>query len=210
MGKTSTPGPDSIPPEIYKNMSHINLQKLLEILNFFWNTGLPSKFKESIIIPIHKVEKPPSLPSSYRPISLTNSLCKIMERMVSLRLKLLLGDTKFFDSKQSGFRAGFSSLDGIARLENSIRKNQQEDRPTIGVFLDINKAFESINHSALLFKIKQSKLNGNLFCFIKNFLSDRKIAVKYKNKISKSLNTTLGVPQGSVISPMLFCYLIFI
>ena len=137
MGSSKTPGPDLLPPQLFKNLNELQEFDLLKIINFYWNNGLPSQWKSAITIPIPKPNKPPHLPTSYRPISLTNTLCKTMERLVNLRLKMFLADKNLLDPKQSGFRAGLSSLDGVSRLENQIRINQMEGRATLAVFLDL-------------------------------------------------------------------------
>ena len=204
MGTTSTPGPDNLPPDLLRNLNKDQTINLLNIYNYLWNNGLPDNWKESIIIPIHKSNKCPYLSTSYRPISLTNALCKTMERLVNLRLKLYLDKNQLMDPKQSGFRSGFTSLDGIARLENSIRENQFYSRCTIIIFLDISQAFDSIRHDALLYKIQNLEINGNLACFIKKLISNRHIRVRNQNINSSRYNTSIGVPQGSVISPTLF------
>ena len=204
MGSSNTPGPDNIPPEIYRHFNSSSQNQLLNIINYFWNTGLPSQWKNSIIIPIHKPNKPPTNPASYRPISLTNSICKIMERLVNIRLKQYLFDHQILDQNQSGFRPGYSTLDAISRLENRIRINQVLNKITLTIFIDISQAFDSINHNALLHKLHALGINGNLGCFIRNFLSNRFISVKNQGISSSLHHTPLGVPQGAVISPSLF------
>ena len=93
--------------------------------------------------------------------------------MVNVRLKQFLYDNKVYDPRQSGFRSGFSTLDAISRLENEIRLNQINRKITVTIFIDISQAFDSINHQALFHKIKNIGINGNLACFIQNFLTDR-------------------------------------
>lgn len=204
MGTTSTPGPDNLPPDLLRNLNKKQKLNLLHIFNYFWNNGIPDNWKKSNIIPIHKSNKSPFLTTSYRPISLTNALCKTMERLVNLRLKLFLDKNHIIDPKQSGFRSGFTSLDGLSRLENTIRENQFESKCTIAIFLDISQAFDSLNHDALLFKIQNINIDGNLACFIKDFISDRYLRVKNQNLFSSYFHTPVGIPQGSVLSPTLF------
>ena len=108
------------------------------------------------------------------------------------------------DSKQSGFRSGFCSLDGISRLENTVRVNQAEGTATLAIFLDITKAFESVNHNLLFHKLLQKNISGNLARFIYNFLQNRTIVVRNGNVLSKEYPVPIGLPQGSVISPTLF------
>ena len=204
MGNSNTPGPDFIPPKLFQNINYKQQNDLLNILNSYWNTGLPTQWKKSTIIPILKSNKPPNIASSYRPISLTNSLCKTMERLVNLRLKLFLTDHNIQDPNQSGFRPGLSSLDGVSRLENRIRIDQVENRATLAIFLDLNQAFDSLNINLLMQKVQRIKINGNLACFIKDFLEIRTLTVRNGNKYSTSHPLQSGIPQGSVISPSLF------
>ena len=208
MGSSTTPGPDQIPLQMFKNLNQNQTLQLLQILNYFWQNSIPQQWKVSHVIPIYKSNKPPSLTSSYRPISLTNSLCKIMERIVNIRLKRYLERNSLIDSNQYGFRSGFSSLDGIVNLESDIRKAHQQNKATLTVFIDLKEAFDSINHKALLTKLQSLNLNGNILNFIQSFLSNRYIHVKYQNQLSNPQKLTQGLPQGSVISPTLFTIMI--
>ena len=113
MGSSSTPGPDNLPPEIYRQLSNPQKLELLDILNFYWNNDIPSQWRKAIIIPIPKPKKIATQTTSYRPIALTNSICKIMERIVTLRLKIFLETNHILSPFQSGFRSGFSTLDSL-------------------------------------------------------------------------------------------------
>ena len=208
MGSSSTPGPDKLPPEIFRNLLDAQKIQLLSILNYFWNNDLPKQWKHATVIPILKPNKISTQTSSYRPIALTNSLCKILERIVTLRLKYYLESNKILSPYQSGFRTGFSTLDSLSRLENSIRTATLKGAGTLAVFLDISQAFDSVHHPSLLKKLELIGLEGNLATFIKNFLSDRTISVRYQTTYSDLYYTPLGVPQGSVISPILFTIMI--
>ena len=207
-GTTNTPGPDSIPPPALKHLTGNQQEKLLQIFNHFWNNGLPQQMKESTIIAIHKQNKIKTCTSSFRPISLTNSLSKIMERMVNNRLKAYLEKYHLIDPTQSGFRKGFSTYDGLARLEDHIRQNQKIKHQTLALFVDISQAFDSVNHKALICKIQQLGLTGNILNYIKQFVENRSVKVQYKGHYSSNYTTKLGVPQGSVISPVLFLIII--
>ena len=153
-GTGKCPGPDNIPPQIYKNLSKPHLFDLLNIINYFWKTNIPQQWKKSYVIPIRKPNKNPTLPSSYRPIALTNTISKIMERMVNHRLKKFLSDKNILDPKQSGFRSGFSSLDGVARLEAEIRQNHKNSKPTLAVYIDFQQAFDSVQHKTIIHELK--------------------------------------------------------
>ena len=95
-------------------------------------------------------------------------------------------------------------MDGLARLENSIRTNQLNSQATLTVFLDISQAFDSVSHNLLLHKIQSLHLDGNLACFIQDFLFNRTIKVRNDNILSSQHPSPIGLPQGSVISPTLF------
>ena len=207
-GTTNTPGPDCIPPSTLKHLSEKQQKELLHIFNHFWNNGLPQQMKESTIIAIHKQNKIKTCTSSFRPISLTNTLSKIMERMVNNRLKAYLEKHNLIDPTQSGFRKGFSTYDGLARLEDHIRQNQKKKHPTLALFVDISQAFDSVNHTALIYKLQKLGLTGNILNYIKQFIGNRKIRVQYKGHYSSTYTTKLGVPQGSVVSPILFLIII--
>ena len=205
---SNTPGPDNIPPALINKLNDTNRKKLLNILNFFWNNGIPNSWKISNIIPLLKPSKPPNNTSSYRPISLTNYLCKTLERLATIRLRFFLESKNKINKFQFGFRSGISTTDAICLLENSIRENAFFGRATIAIFLDISQAFDSVCHEALLYKLNKLGIEGNLLHFIKNFLSNRKIKVKNSNTYSNYYPITKGVPQGSVISPILFTTLL--
>ena len=101
--RSNTPGPDDIPHELFKKMNNCHIQDLLEVLNFFWIKGIPPQWTHSYIIPIHKPNKSPNITTSYRPIALTNALCKITERIVNYRLRKYLECYNLLDQYQSGF-----------------------------------------------------------------------------------------------------------
>ena len=207
--RPTSPGPDGIPYAFLQHLSPSQLAHLLCIFNYFWSTGLPSQWKSSIVIPILKPGKPSTNPSSYRPIALTNCLCKLMERLVTLRLQTHLELHNIINPNQSGFRKGHSTLDSLCRFEDSIRSNLIQGNTTLALFLDISQAFDSVWHPGLLSRLRDIGLRGNLPCFISNFLNNRSISVRLRQgATSSAYPTSSGVPQGSVISPILFLLMI--
>ena len=205
---SSSPGPDNIPYEFMKHLTPEQERLLLNFYNHLWNNGLPHQWKFSQVIPIYKPGKPPSQTTSYRPIALTSSLCKIMERLVVRRLQLYLEKNHTLSPYQSGYRMGHSPQDALFRLESSIRLNLIKGNFTIGIFIDIAQAFDSISHPHLIKKIADLGLKGNLSCFIEDFISTRRLSVKYADILSPPNPVHYGVPQGSVISPTLFLIMI--
>jgi hypothetical protein len=109
---STSPGPDDIP---YDFLTHLSSHRpdLVKYYNFLWNNGLPPQWKHSIVLPIPKPGKSSHIPSSYRPIALTNCLCKLMEKIVTTRLHSYLATNSLLDPHQSGFRMGHSTLDAV-------------------------------------------------------------------------------------------------
>ena len=202
---SKSPGPDNIPYEFLKHFNITQLKAFLKFLNYIYlNDSFPMQWKEAIAIPLLRHGKPATDPSSYRPIALTNCLCKIMEKVLNKCLNLYIERNKSYTSTQSGFRASHSTLDALCRLQHSAREAILEKKFCVAIFLDIEKAFDSVWHHGLLLKIKALNLAGHLPKFIQNFISLRKINVKTGSTLSSSLPLFSGVPQGSVLRPTLF------
>lgn len=202
--KSKSPGPDEIPFDFLKEMSTDQQLTLLEFFNYIWNTSIPHQWKETIIVPILKPNKIATDPLSYRPIALTNCLCKLMEKMINWRLLGHLEENHLLSSHQSGFRSFHSTVDALVRLENTIRTATNSNKFCIAVFLDITQAFDTVWHHGLIEKIHEMGICGNLARFIADFVSLRKISVRVNNTISNYYPVHSGVPQGSVVSPILF------
>ena len=201
---SKSPGPDSLPYSFIKNITKPQMAKLLDFYNFIYRVGYPEQWSEGLIIPLLKSQKISSKVESYRPITLTNTLGKLMEKMVNRRLQNHLEKMSFYSNSQSGFRASHSTYDGLIRLQHSAHEALTDKKFCVAVFLDISKAFDTVWHQGLLTKIKNLDIKGNMGNFIQSFLQNRKISVKVNNTISNHFNLEAGVPQGSVLSPTLF------
>ena len=205
----SSSGDDSISYIMFKHMSRTSLQTILALFNDIWRSGsVPSSWKHSIIIPILKPGKEPSLTSSYRPISLTSALCKLNERIIANRLSWYMEKNRIFNTDQSGFRTRRSTIDHILRLQHDINRFIQHREYTVGVFLDFTKAFDMLWKEGLLIKLRHLKISGNLYNWIESFLSDRTIQVRIGESLSNKLILENGTPQGSVLSPLIFLLMI--
>ena len=205
---SKSPGPDKIPYELIKQCSKDQKIKILKIFNHFWKNRLPQQWKQSITIPLYKTGKPRQEASSYRPIALTNCLAKLFERMVTLRLKKFLEDKRIFTQQQNGFRSGRCTTDSICKLEFDVRNGFIKGHSTLAVFLDITQAFDSVSHNILLKKLADLGIQGNLLNFIRDFISDRQTSVRVHCALSSKHGMSCGVPQGCVISPILFLIMI--
>uniref|UniRef100_A0A2P2I0P6 RNA-directed DNA polymerase from mobile element jockey n=1 Tax=Hirondellea gigas TaxID=1518452 RepID=A0A2P2I0P6_9CRUS len=206
--KSKCPGPDNIPFAFLQQLTSEQTGIMLSFFNYIYHTGFPHQWREATVIPILKVGKTATATSSYRPIALTNCICKIMEKMINWRLQAFLEQQSFFDPCQSGFRAGHSTLDGLARLEHSIKDSLLLNNICLAVFLDISQAFDTVWHYGLLHKLHALGLKGRLADFIQQFLKLRSIRVRVTSTTSNSFPLYSGVPQGSVLSPTLFTILI--
>lgn len=207
--KNSSPGPDKINNLFIKNLSATSTMNILSYLNKIWQKEVyPRQWKISHLIPIPKPGKIPTETTSYRPIALTSCLSKTMEKIINSRLLLHLEKHNILNPHQSGFRKSHSTFDGLSRLEHDIKQTFQQKQFLVTIFIDIEKAFDTVWHTGLLTKIHQLGLRGNLPIFIQNFMDNRRIQVKVGASISKEHVVETGLPQGSVLSPTLFLLMI--
>ena len=202
-------GPDDIPNEFIKNLPESFVNVLLMYFNSVWSVGiLPRAWKHAIVLPIRKPDKPEANPLSYRPISLTSSLCKVMEKLVTNRLVHFLESRNLLSKFQTGFRKNRSTLDQIIKLQDSIAKSNSYRGFTVAAFLDFEKAYDMLWRAGLMTKVKRLGIDGNMFSFIDNFISERSFQVKVGSALSEVKQMENGTPQGSIISPTLFLIMI--
>ena len=201
----STPGEDRISKQLIANLPENALQNLLYIMNVIWDTSIhPKSWTHAIIVPIPKPGKERGVISSYRPISLTPYLCKLMERMMSLRLNWFLEKHKIISPLQTGFRQNINIMDNPIRLERDVFNTFAEGQYLICVYLDYMQAFDTVWRQALTIKMKCIGIHGNMLNWITNFITNRTFQVKVNGHLSSIRKTQRGLPQGSVLSPTLF------
>lgn len=204
IGNTS-PGPDEIPNAIIKNLPDSGLEYLLDLYNYIWcNQVFPEKWREAIVIPILKPGKLPTSPFNFRPISLTCNICKILEKIIAKRIRWYLESKNVLSQFQYGFRQSRSTLDLLMRLEDEILTSFADKNLVVAVALDIEKAYEMVRQNRVLRIMEQNNIKGNCLAFAKNLLSDRIIKVRIGNVLSDPFKMENGLPQGSVISVILF------
>ena len=151
-----------------------------------------------MVIPILKPGKDKNCPSSYRPISLTSVLCKVMERMISRRLVWYLEKHSLLTPQQCGFRQGRSSTDHLVALEDAIQNAFLSGQYLAAVFFDIEKAYDTAWRRGILNTLKEWGIEGNMLAFVQNFLSNRSFFVRVGTAMSSRCVLENGVPQGSV------------
>jgi hypothetical protein len=155
--KSNSPGPDKIPAAFLTNLPYPQREHIITFYNFVRTHGFPQQWKYSHIVPILKPGKASNREDSFRPIALTNVLCKLTERIIVRRLQKYLENSKTLDGHQSGFRARHSTLDSLFHLEASIRTALIQNDSVVTLFIDITQAFDSVNHSLLLKKLLNFK-----------------------------------------------------
>ena len=151
--------------------------------------------------------KPLDSPASFRFISLTYCVSKLFERIILFRLLFFLESYSILSSCQAGFCPGRSTLDQILYLSQSISNGLNKPRPssrTILSTIDFSKAFDSVWHPAFFHKLISAGLPPCFARWTQSFLSDRRASVVYQNQKSRSFRVRRGVPQGSVLGPVLF------
>ena len=201
--KKST-GFDNIDSYIVKQIAPQIVNQLANIFNKYFLTGnVPSKLKIAKVIPLYKT-KDPALFSNYRPISLLPFFSKILERLMYNRLYNFLTEHNILSMNQFGFRKNYSTFLALMDLVDNISKNIDDGNYSIGIFLDLSKAFDTINHNILLDKLYRYGIRGVTLNWFKHYLNDRKQFVSYNNTTSVSMKVTCGVPQGSILGPLLF------
>ena len=203
--KPTAPGHDKIPYEIYSNLPENTKKILLSLINASWNTThIPASCKHAILVPILKPNKDPHCTKSYRPIALLPCFMKIMERMMNERLQWFTEKHSILPPFISGFRQGRSATDNIVLLENTVQKTINNKGYTIVVFLDIAQAYDAVIIEGLLTKLSTRGIKGKMLKFLQNYLTDRTFQVRVRSQLSETKKLKKGLPQGSILSPLLF------
>jgi len=204
--QNSAPGADQICYKLLKHLLDESLRVLVRLVNRVWATGaLPTSWRHSTVVPVHKPTKPAHLQSSHRPISLTSAVCKLMEKMIVSKLKWFLEYYKPLNMSQSGFKnRRRTTTDQILRLHGTVQKSLANRHHILAIFIDLEKAYDMVSHQVHLFKLVQMGINGRMFNFINSFLSRRTFQVRLGSSLSTTKTLENGIPKGSVLSPILF------
>lgn len=201
--KTSS-GYDQISPKLLKKSCKSISHPLTFIANLSFETGIfPSAMKIAKVIPIFKKDDN-KIFSNYRPISLLPTFSKILERVVHKRLYHYLVTHNLLSQSQYGFQANISTEHAILELQNRIVTDLARKHWCSGIFIDLSKAFDSLNHEILLNKLNHLGVRGKSLTWFKSYLSERCQYVEINCSKSNNLNITCGVPQGSILGPLLF------
>jgi len=189
---------------IIKQIIDYILVPLEHIFNLSLSTGIfPNVFKQTLIIPLFKHGEKQNC-SNYRPISLTYTLSKVLEKCIKTRLYDFLEKSKIFSENQFGFRHNKGTSIALQTLISCIHNKLDQGNSTLGIFLDVKKAFDSVDHKILLNKLDKYGIRGTPNNLIKSFLENRSQQVRINDVLSSLSLLNYGVPQGTVLGPLLF------
>jgi len=197
-------GPDGIGPRLLKEAGRTIVPTLTRLINLCLSTStVPDMWKQANVIPLFK-KGDDSLMNNYRPISLLPSVSKILERIVLKSVYNFMLDNKVISPHQSGFQPGDSTTNQLSFLYHTFCQALDAKKDVRIVFCDISKAFDRVWHKGLLYKLEKIGIGGSLLSFFRNYLSDRtqRVVINGQNSVPGIIKA--GVPQGSVLGPLLF------
>ena len=203
-------GPNSIPTKVLRLLKNDISSQLSEIFNISFSSGVfPSILKTAKVIPVHKKDSKLDF-SNYRPISLLSNTEKISERLMYNRIYKFFSANNLIYSLQFHFRQKYSTVHALNSLTENIRKNLDEGNIGCGIFVDLQKGFDTIEHDILSSKLEHYGVLGLANEWSKSYLSNRKQYVSVNGDDSNLADVKFGVTQRSVLCPLLFLIYIII
>ena len=202
--RSKATGIDDLPPGLIKDAADVLSVPLSHVINLSLDTGqFPQEWKAAKIIPLHKSGSTKSF-DNYRPISVLPIVSKVIEKIVHKQLMNFLDKNKLLSTRQFGFRAKMSTELAATLLLDDIRRNVDKGQLVGAVFVDLSKAFDTISHSKLLTKLPSYGIDGKELAWFEDYLFNRSARVSYNDVLSEAQQLKSGVPQGSILGPLLF------
>ena len=200
----SAAGYDNIPTNIIKQSIDLIAEPFTHIINLSINNGIvPDQMKIARVVPIYKSNDRLKF-NNYRPISVLPAFSKILERIIYYRMINYLDKYNIIYHQQYGFRRGHSTSMALIQLFDKISSAIDEKKFTIGIFLDLSKAFDTVDHEILFNKLEHYGFRGTTLDWIKSYFCNRNQFVQYNNHCSDLKKICCGVPQGSILGPLFF------
>lgn len=198
--KSNAMGHDGMDPRFVRLLLLFLLPYLKHLFNCILTTGIfPKDWKHSKIIPLPKSK------TEYRPISILCFLSKVFEKILHRQITQFINNNELLYERQSGFRPGHSCLTALTEVSENIRQELDDGNIAFLVLLDYSKAFDSVVHQILMWKLKHNfNFSTSSVRLLSSYLTERTQSVSFNNKLSSMLSVSRGVPQGSVLGPLLF------
>jgi hypothetical protein len=208
LDNNKSPGDDEISSKLLKACPAVFSELISHIANMAIETGrYPEKLKLGKVVPIHKKGSKTD-PTNYRPISLLSIINKIIEKLLYKRLYEYFENFKIIYQYQFGFRHAYSTTMALIEITDQLREQIESKDITIGIYIDLTKAFDLVNHKMLISKLQSYGIRGTALELMKSYLSERSQYTKVDCTKSDIKKIQCGVPQGSVLGPLFF--LIFV
>ncbi|KAH8615421.1 putative Reverse transcriptase (RNA dependent DNA polymerase) [Trypanosoma vivax] len=197
----TAPGDDEVNCEL-KQLGRTTKKCVVRLFNCSLRAGqVPAKRGHGIIVPLLKPSKPASSMASFRPVTLTSTLCKLMECIVARRVRDCIEDK--LQPQRAGFRPARSTLDTPMLVTSAVRRRKGGEK-TAPALIDCACAFDSVDHGCIVRALVSFGVERHLVAWIAGFLKGRTAQVRVNNTLSEDVSLTCGVPQASVLGPLLF------